>query len=48
LFPDFRLKYNLKSGLKELLTRYQEHRFSVADFEGDKFVRLRALKKLLS
>jgi nucleoside-diphosphate-sugar epimerase len=48
LFPDFRLKYNLNSGLKELLTRYQEHRFSVSDFEGDKFVRLRALKKLLS
>jgi nucleoside-diphosphate-sugar epimerase len=47
LFPDFRLKYNLQTGLEELLQKYQEHKFSLKDFEGDQFVRLRALKKIL-
>ncbi|HSY18347.1 MAG TPA: SDR family oxidoreductase [Candidatus Acidoferrales bacterium] len=45
LFPDFRLKYNLQSGLEELLAKYREHKFSLKDFEGDQFVRLRAIKK---
>jgi len=48
LFPDFRLKYNLQSGLEELLTKYQEHHFGRKDFEGDQFVRLRSLKKKLA
>ena len=48
LFPDFRLKYNLQTGLEELLKKYQEHKFSLNDFNGDQFVRLRALKKKLS
>ncbi len=48
LFPDFRLKYNLQSGLEELLKKYQEHKFSLNDFNGDQFVRLRALKNKLS
>ena len=29
MFPDFRLKYNLQSGLEELLKKYQEHKFSL-------------------
>jgi len=45
LFPDFRLKYNLQTGLEELLAKYHEHKFSLKDFEGDQFVRLRAIKK---
>lgn len=48
LFPDFRLKYNLQSGLEELLKKYQEHKFSLKDFDGDMFVRLRSLKKKLA
>jgi len=48
LFPEFRLKYNLQTGLEELLKKYQEHKFSLKDFDGDQFVRLRALKKKLS
>jgi nucleoside-diphosphate-sugar epimerase len=48
LFPDFRLKYNLQSGLEELLHKYQQHHFKLKDFEGDQFVRLRSLKKKLS
>jgi len=45
LFPAFRLKYNLQSGLEELLAKYREHKFSLKDFEGDQFVRLRSIKK---
>jgi nucleoside-diphosphate-sugar epimerase len=48
LFPDFRLKYNLQSGLEELLQKYREHHFSLKDFEGDQFVRLRSLKRKLA
>jgi nucleoside-diphosphate-sugar epimerase len=48
LFPDFRLKYNLQTGLEELLKKYQEHKFSLNDFNGDQFVRLRAIKKQLA
>ncbi len=48
LFPEFRLKYNLRSGLEELLQKYREHSFSLADFEGEQFVRLKTLKKKLS
>jgi nucleoside-diphosphate-sugar epimerase len=48
LFPDFRLKYNLRSGLEELLQKYREYGFSLEDFEGDRFVRLRTLKNKLS
>jgi nucleoside-diphosphate-sugar epimerase len=47
LFPDFRLEYNLSSGLEELLSKYRQHQFSLKDFEGDQFVRLRTLKKRL-
>ena len=48
LFPDFRLKYNLQTGLEELLQKFRKHNFSLKDFEGDQFVRLRTLKKKLS
>jgi nucleoside-diphosphate-sugar epimerase len=48
LFPDFRLKYNLQSGLEELLQKYREHNFSLKDFEGDQFVRLRSIKKKIA
>jgi nucleoside-diphosphate-sugar epimerase len=48
LFPDFRLQYNLQSGLEELLQKFREHHFSLKDFEGDQFVRLRSLKKKLA
>ena len=47
LFPDFHLKYDLQSGLEELLKKYREHKFSRKDFEGDQFVRLRSIKKKL-
>jgi len=45
LLPEFRLQYNLQSGMEELHRKMVEHGFSRADFEGDRFVRLRTLKK---
>lgn len=44
MLPDFKLEYNLASGMEELHKAYVDHGFSVADFEGDQFVRLRTLK----
>ncbi|HEY1662850.1 MAG TPA: SDR family oxidoreductase [Verrucomicrobiae bacterium] len=48
LFPGFRLEYNLDTGLEELIKKYRDHNFSLKDFDGDQFVRLRTLKKRLS
>jgi nucleoside-diphosphate-sugar epimerase len=45
LLPDFRLAYDLRSGMEELHRRMVEQGFSKMDFEGDRFVRLRMLKK---
>jgi nucleoside-diphosphate-sugar epimerase len=48
LLPDFRLQYDLASGMEELHRKMVDHGFSKADFEGDQFVRLRTLKKRFS
>jgi nucleoside-diphosphate-sugar epimerase len=45
MLPDFRLEYDLARGMEELHTKYIEHGFDRADFEGDQFVRLRWLRK---
>jgi nucleoside-diphosphate-sugar epimerase len=42
--PDFRLQYDLVSGMEELHRKMVEHGFGKKDFEGDQFVRLRTLK----
>jgi nucleoside-diphosphate-sugar epimerase len=44
LLPDFRLEYDLASGMEELHRKMIEHGFGKRDFEGDQFVRLRTLK----
>jgi nucleoside-diphosphate-sugar epimerase len=44
LLPDFKLQYNLASGMEELHRKMVEHGFNKKDFEGDQFVRLRTLK----
>lgn len=43
LLPDFKLEYDLRSGMKELFGKYEEHQFNALDFDGDQFVRLRSL-----
>ena len=47
LLPDFQLEYTLAAGMEGLLAQFYDHRFSVADFDGDKFVRLRTLRHRL-
>ena len=47
LLPEFKLSYNLESGMEELFLAYKKYGFSLSDFEGDQFVRLRTLKKRL-
>ena len=47
LLPDFSLQYSLRSGMEELFAAYRRHRFGVAEWESDQFVRLRVLKKRL-
>lgn len=42
--PDFKLEYSLAKGMKELFEKLKEKKFSNADFEGDKYVRLRTLQ----
>jgi nucleoside-diphosphate-sugar epimerase len=48
MLPDFRLEYNVTTGMAELYRKMIEHGFSAADFEGDRFVRLRTLKRRMS
>lgn len=48
LLPEFKLEYDLDTGLEELYKKFVDHKFSLEDFDGDKFVRLRTLKKVLS
>ncbi len=43
VLPDFRLEYNLESGMKELHEKMLQHGFDKSDFEGDKYVRLKTL-----
>jgi nucleoside-diphosphate-sugar epimerase len=44
LLPDFRLEYTLARGMEELHRKLVEHGFSLRDFEGPQFVRLRTLR----
>ena len=45
LLPDFKLQYNLATGMEELHRKMVEHGFGKKDFEGDQFVRLRTLQE---
>jgi hypothetical protein len=47
LIPEFKLQYNLASGMEELHRKLVHHGFGEHDWRGDQFVRLRALKKRL-
>lgn len=47
VLPEFKLEYTLDKGIEELFCKYKEKNFSLKDFEGDQFVRLRTLKHRL-
>ncbi len=44
VLPDFKLQYNLSTGMEELHRKLVDHGFNMADWTGDQFVRLRTLK----
>jgi nucleoside-diphosphate-sugar epimerase len=46
--PDFRLSYNLDSGIEELYKHLTDKKFSSEDFDSSKFVRLKTIKKRLN
>jgi nucleoside-diphosphate-sugar epimerase len=48
LLPDFRLEYTLDSGMDHLFHQLKKMNFSAADFDGERFVRLKLLQKHLS
>jgi nucleoside-diphosphate-sugar epimerase len=43
--PAFKLQYTLRAGMEELHRNMVKHGFSKADFEADKFVRIKIIKK---
>ncbi len=45
LIPHFRLRYTLGTGMEELYKKFREHKFSLQDFEGERYIRLKMLKK---
>jgi nucleoside-diphosphate-sugar epimerase len=47
MLPDFKLSYTLRAGMEELHRQLVDKGFSAADFDGDKYVRLRTLKRRL-
>jgi nucleoside-diphosphate-sugar epimerase len=44
LLPNFKLQYNLSTGMEELYRKLIDHAFGEKDWIGDQFVRLRTLK----
>lgn len=48
LLPDFKLEYDLASGMEELHRKMVDHGFGRTDFEGEQFVRLRTLSGRLA
>jgi len=48
LLPGFKLEYTLEKGTEELFKKMIDKKFSIDDFTGDKYIRLKALKKKLS
>lgn len=48
VLPEFSLQYTLDKGMDELYQKLIDHKFSLKDFEGDQFVRLRTLKNRLN
>jgi nucleoside-diphosphate-sugar epimerase len=46
-FPDLRLDWNAELGARELVDAYRRVGLSSGEFEGDRYVRLRRLRRLL-
>lgn len=47
ILPDFKLEYTLKKGMEELFEKLKSMNFSENDFDGERFIRLKLLRKNL-
>ncbi len=47
ILPNFKLEYSLQSGMEELYEKLQSIHFSEKDFDGERFIRLKLLRKHL-
>jgi nucleoside-diphosphate-sugar epimerase len=47
-FPDLQLRWNARRGVEELARSYAEAGLTQAEFEGDRYTRLKRLERLLS
>jgi nucleoside-diphosphate-sugar epimerase len=47
ILPDFELEYTLKKGMEELFEKLKSMNFSENDFDGERFIRLKLLRKNL-
>ena len=47
ILPNFKLEYSLQSGMEELYEQLQKIHFSEKDFDGERFIRLKLLRKHL-
>ena len=45
VLPEFSLEYSMKKGMEQLHKKFMEHHFSLEDFDGDRFTRLKILRK---
>jgi nucleoside-diphosphate-sugar epimerase len=43
--PGFSLQYTMKKGMEQLYNKFIDHHFSLEDFDGDRFTRLKILRK---
>lgn len=48
LVPNFKLQYDLSTGMDELYRRLIDHDFNKEDWNGDQFIRLRTLKRRMN
>lgn len=47
MFPNFKLKHDLRSGMFELANKLITYKFDESDYDGDQFFRIRTLKNKL-
>lgn len=45
ILPDFKPEYSLRTGMEELFEKLKSMRFSEKDFDGDRYTRLKLLRK---
>jgi nucleoside-diphosphate-sugar epimerase len=47
-FPELRLRWNVRDGVRELADAYEKHALTYGDFTSSRYVRLRRIRELIS